>query len=174
VLQSIGLLLAEPNPDDGLMSDIVRAPLRQLWLRMRDTPPLSCTADTRVRCCAAPPQASEYKHARSVFDDKARRSTQQHACGTLAAQAGPSGAGGSGAAGAEAAAAPADAAPVQPQAAPAADADGSAAAAAAAPKRSAEAAAQGDGAAPAAGEAAAPAAAPPRKRLQLSRPAPPA
>jgi hypothetical protein len=25
VLQSIGLLLAEPNPDDGLMSDIVRA-----------------------------------------------------------------------------------------------------------------------------------------------------
>jgi hypothetical protein len=25
VLQSIGVLLSEPNPDDGLMSDIVRA-----------------------------------------------------------------------------------------------------------------------------------------------------
>eukprot|EP01018_Ginkgo_biloba_P001437 Gb_23918 [translate_table: standard] len=45
VLASIGLLLAEPNPDDGLMSDI----------------------------------SAEYKHGRSIFDQKARSWTQKYA-----------------------------------------------------------------------------------------------
>ena len=31
VLQSIGLLLSEPNPDDGLMTDIVRGGARVRW-----------------------------------------------------------------------------------------------------------------------------------------------
>ena len=98
------------------------------------------------------PQASEYKHQRSVFDDKARRFTQQHACGTLEAQAG--GDGGAGAAGG------------------ASDAAGAAAEAAAPPKRAAEGEAGSE--APAGDAPAAQGDAPlQRKRLQLSRPAAP-
>ncbi len=124
-------------------------------------PELVCVAQAlKTRRHALARQASEFKHARSLFDDKARRSTQQFACGTLAAQAGQSGEGASGAA-----------PPEQPEAAPAADA-GAAGGAAPAPKRAADEAAEGGagGALPAADtDAAAP---PPRKRLQLSRPPP--
>jgi hypothetical protein len=95
-------------------------------------------------------QASEYKHQRGVFDEKARRCTQQHACGTLAAQAGGEG-GAAAAGGAE-------------------EAVDAGAEAAAAPKRAAEGEAGSD--APAAEAKPAEGDAPPqRKRLQLSRPA---
>ena len=103
-----------------------------------------------------PAQSAEYKHSRSVFEEKARQWTQRHACGALGAL--PSGAaGGSGA----------------PQDAPAASADGCAAPAP--HKRPAEEDAPpaddggaGPGAEKPPDEAAV---APQRKRLQLSRPA---
>lgn len=105
-----------------------------------------CAACLFLRLC----QASEYKHQRGVFDEKARRCTQQHACGTLAAQAGGE-SGAAAAGGAE-------------------EAAGAGAEPAAAPKRAAEDEAGSD--APAAEAKPAEGDVPPqRKRLQLSRPA---
>ena len=144
MLQSIGLLLSEPNPDDSLMADIVRAA----------RPRASRAPRSRLRVVFVSPltQASEFKHQRGVFEEKARRWTQQHACGTLAAQAG----GGDDSA----------------EAAGAAEAAAAGAEAAAPHKRAAEGEAGSD--TPAEDAKPAQADAPPqRKRLQLSRPAPP-
>ena len=103
VLASIGLLLAEPNPDDGLVTDIVSgcASAQRVCLRAS-----ACAAAGRWRArvglcvgagaCAAclapclppslpcttrpwPQQTAEFKHQRQVFDAKARQWTQRHA-----------------------------------------------------------------------------------------------
>ncbi len=100
VLASIGLLLAEPNPEDGLVTDIVRCCMGvccTLCCRQRlqspSRPSLSPTVcsswlivqlpshpdRSAARPAATLLQTAEFKHQRQVFDSKARQWTQRHA-----------------------------------------------------------------------------------------------
>ena len=65
VMAGVRTLLAEPNADDGLVAEIVRRrPNRRVAL---------------AHCLLNSFQSSEYKNARSLFDEKARQMTRQWA-----------------------------------------------------------------------------------------------
>jgi hypothetical protein len=92
VLSNIQLLLAEPNPDDGLMADIVRQTDMHLagccfghtLCLLRFT---ACHAFIRVAKCLCSPcillfealQTAQFKNDRAAFDRQAAASTRRHA-----------------------------------------------------------------------------------------------
>lgn len=70
VLTSIGLLLSEPNPDDGLMCEAVSICFTNIWFQWLINKLMRVLLDLQSR---------EYKYNRQAFDQKARSMTEKYA-----------------------------------------------------------------------------------------------
>jgi ubiquitin-protein ligase len=83
VLISLGLLLSEPNPDDGLVTDVVSIrPLKTISISIISIPVVITkkTESPQILHPLVPHvQTEEFKHRRATFDAKAREWTERHA-----------------------------------------------------------------------------------------------